>query len=234
MNGTPHKTCAAARARRAKPGANAPPSRREAPGAAGRITGGGGRGGSIKPYHAPYLADPPHHIRGSASLCHTRRMPKRATKYWLIKSEPGTYSIDDLERDRTEPWDGVRNYQARNFMRNMAKGDLAIFYHSSATPPGAVGISHICREAYPDPTQFDKKSKYYDAKSKKEDPRWSHVDVEFIEKFNETIPLQALKDDAALEGMVVTQKGSRLSVQPVEKKHFKRVLKIAGARTKVS
>jgi len=160
-------------------------------------------------------------------------MPKRVTKYWLMKSEPGTYSIDDLERDRTEPWDGVRNYQARNFMREMAEGDLAIFYHSSTNPPGAVGVCRVSREAYPDPTQFDKNSSYYDPKSKKDDPRWSLVDVEFVEKFAEPISLQALKEDSSLEGMLVTQKGSRLSVQPVDKKHFKRLLKVARANTKL-
>jgi len=160
-------------------------------------------------------------------------MAKRGMKYWLMKSEPDVYSIDDLERDRTEAWEGVRNYQARNFMREMAEGDLVIFYHSNAKPPGAAGVCRICREAYPDDTQFDKKSKYYDAKSNKEDPRWSMVDVEFIEKFEEPLSLQALKDDPALEEMRVTQKGSRLSVQPVEKGHFKRVLNMAGANTKV-
>jgi predicted RNA-binding protein with PUA-like domain len=160
-------------------------------------------------------------------------MPTRAMKLWLMKSEPGTYSIDDLARDGTEPWDGVRNYQARNYMRDMAEGDLAIFYHSSAKPPGAVGVCRVCREAYADPTQFDKKSQYYDPKSQKEDARWSLVDVAFVEKFEEPVSLQALKDDPALEGMQVTQKGSRLSVQPVEKRHFRRVLKMAGARTKL-
>jgi len=150
-----------------------------------------------------------------------------------MKSEPDVYSIDDLERDGSESWEGVRNYQARNFMREMAEGDLVIFYHSNAKPPGAAGVCRISREAYPDDTQFNKKSNYYDPKSKKEDPRWSMVDVEFIEKFDEVVSLQTMKDDPALEGMRVTQKGSRLSVQPVEKKHFKRVLKIAGARTKV-
>jgi len=160
-------------------------------------------------------------------------MPKRPVKFWLMKSEPGTYSIDDLARDGTEPWDGVRNYQARNFMREMAEGDLVIFYHSSAKPPGAAGIGRIRREAYPDPTQFDKKSDYYDPKSQKKDPRWSLVDVEFVEKFAAEIPLQTLKDDTALDGMLVTQKGSRLSVQPVENKHFKRVLKMARAKTRV-
>jgi len=160
-------------------------------------------------------------------------MPKRATKHWLMKSEPDVYSIDNLERDGRESWEGVRNYQARNFMREMVEGDLVIFYHSNAKPPGAAGVGRICRKAYPDDTQFNKKSKYYDAKSKKEDPRWSLVDVEFVEKFGEPISLQALKDDPALDGMRVTQKGSRLSVQPVEKGHFKRVLRMAGAKTRV-
>ena len=160
-------------------------------------------------------------------------MPKRATKHWLMKSEPDVYSIDDLERDGRESWEGVRNYQARNFMREMVKGDLVIFYHSNAKPPGAAGVGRICRQAYPDDTQFNKKSKYYDAKSKKEDPRWSLVDVEFVEKFGEPVSLQALKDDPALEGMRVTHKGSRLSVQPVDKGHFKRVLRMAGAKTRV-
>jgi predicted RNA-binding protein with PUA-like domain len=160
-------------------------------------------------------------------------MPRRAMKLWLMKSEPDVYSIDDLERDGSECWEGVRNYQARNFMREMSEGDLAILYHSNAKPPGAAGVCRICRKAYPDSTQFDKKSQYYDPKSKKEDPRWSMVDVEFVEKFAAPVSLQALKDDPALEGMRVTHKGSRLSVQPVEKGHFKRVLRMAGAKTKL-
>lgn len=160
-------------------------------------------------------------------------MAKRGIKLWLMKSEPDVYSIDDLRRDGVEPWEGVRNYQARNYMREMAEGDLALFYHSSAKPPGVAGICRIVREAYPDPTQFDRKSEYYEPKSKKDDPRWSRVDVEFVEKFDEEISLPTLKDDPALEGMRVTQKGSRLSVQPVEKKHFKHVLKLAKAKTKV-
>ena len=160
-------------------------------------------------------------------------MAKRGTKLWLMKSEPHVFSIDDLRKKRSEPWDGVRNYQARNYMREMAKGDLALFYHSNAKPPGVAGVCRIVSEAYPDPTQFDRKSEYYDPKSTKENPRWSLVDVAFVEKFDEEIPLQALKDDPALEGMRVVQKGSRLSVQPVEKKHFKHVLKRAKAKTKV-
>ena len=150
-----------------------------------------------------------------------------------MKSEPDVYSIDDLRRDGVEPWEGVRNYQARNYMREMAEGDLALFYHSSAKPPGVAGICRIVREAYPDPTQFDRKSEYYDPKSKKDDPRWSRVDVEFVEKFDQEISLPTLKDDPALQGMRVIQKGSRLSVQPVDKKHFKHVLKLAKAKTKV-
>lgn len=150
-----------------------------------------------------------------------------------MKSEPHVYSIDHLERGGPEGWDGVRNYQARNFMREMAVGDLAIFYHSSAKPPGAAGVCVISREAHSDDSQFNKKSKYYDPKSKKEDPRWSMVEVSFVEKFTELVSLEALKNDPKLEGMRVTQKGSRLSVQPVDKAHFKRVLKTAGATTKV-
>jgi predicted RNA-binding protein with PUA-like domain len=160
-------------------------------------------------------------------------MPKRAGKLWLMKSEPDVYSIDDLRRDGTQSWDGVRNYQARNFMREMAVGDLAIFYHSSTKPPGAAGVCRICREAYPDPTQFEDKSEYYDSKSKEQSPRWWMVDVEFVEKFPEIVPLQAMKDDPRLRGMRVTQTGSRLSVQPVEPQHFKRVLELARAKTKL-
>lgn len=150
-----------------------------------------------------------------------------------MKSEPDVYSIEDLARDGSESWEGVRNYQARNFMREMAVGDLAIFYHSNAQPPGAAGVLRIGRAAYPDDTQFNKKSQYYDAKSKREEPRWSMVDVEFVEKFDEIVSLAALKDDAALEGMQVIQRGSRLSVQPVDKAHFQHVLKKAGSQLKI-
>ena len=150
-----------------------------------------------------------------------------------MKSEPDVYSIDDLERDGSEHWEGVRNYQARNFMREMAEGDLALFYHSNAKPPGVAGVCRISRAAYPDHTQFDAKSPYYDAKSKKEDPRWSMVDVAFVEKLDEMVSLETLKSDPKLAGMRVIQKGSRLSVQPVDKAHFKRVLKLGNAKTKV-
>ena len=159
-------------------------------------------------------------------------MAKRARKYWLMKSEPDVYSSEDLERDCSDHWEGVRNYQARNFMRDMQLGDLVLFYHSNTKPPGVVGVAEVCKEAYPDPVQFDPKSKYHDPKSKPEDPRWSVVDVKFVEKFA-VVSLDEMKADPKLEGMAVLQKGSRLSVTPVDKAHFKHVLKRAGATTSV-
>jgi predicted RNA-binding protein with PUA-like domain len=154
-------------------------------------------------------------------------------KLWLMKSEPDVFSIDDLARDRRTTWEGVRNYQARNSMRDdMKVGDLVLYYHSNADPPGIAGIARVVKEAYPDPTQFDPKSEYYDEGSKRDDPRWLMVDVEFVEKLPAFVALDALKADAALDGMLVIRKGQRLSVQPVEKKHFARVLKLGRAKTK--
>lgn len=153
-------------------------------------------------------------------------------KLWLMKSEPDVFSIDDLARDRRTTWEGVRNYQARNFMRDEMKvGDLVLYYHSNADPPGVAGVARVACEAYPDPTQFDPKSDYYDAGSKKDDPRWLMVDLEFVEKLPELVSLDRLKGEPALEGMLVIRKGQRLSVQPVEKKHFARVLAMGGAKT---
>ncbi|MDX1680659.1 MAG: EVE domain-containing protein [Akkermansiaceae bacterium] len=150
--------------------------------------------------------------------------------YWLIKSEPDVFSIDDLKKVKREPWDGVRNYQARNFMmKEMKPGDLALFYHSNAKPPGVAGIAKVASETYPDPTQFKPKAKYYDPKSKKDNPRWWLVDFEFVKKFKEEIPLETLKNDKQLSEMMVCQKGSRLSITPVEAKHYKRIIKLAGA-----
>ncbi|MCB9635777.1 MAG: EVE domain-containing protein [Sandaracinus sp.] len=153
-------------------------------------------------------------------------------KYWLMKSEPDVFSIENLEKKKSEGWDGVRNYQARNYMREMREGDLVLFYHSNAKPSGVAGVATIVSEAKPDPTQFDPKSDYFDEKSKREEPRWDLVEVGFVERFEDVIPLETLKADAKLEGMLVTRKGSRLSVTPVEKAHFERVLKLAGAKTK--
>ena len=162
-------------------------------------------------------------------------MARRTRRYWLMKSEPNAYSIDSLERDQRAEWDGIRNYQARNFMRDeMAVGDLVLFYHSNAKPPGVVGVARVASAPYPDPTQFQKRSKYFDETSKRDDPRWILVDVEFVERFSDLVSLDTLKADKRLEGMLVVKKGQRLSIQPVEKKHFERVLTLAKATMRVS
>lgn len=147
------------------------------------------------------------------------------TSHWLMKSEPDVYSIDDLRRDGSTTWEGVRNFMARNFMRDgMRLDDLVLYYHSNAEPSGVAGIAKVSALAYPDPTQFAKKSPYFDATAKKEDPRWLMIEVAFVEKFASFVSLQALKNDKALAKMLVVQKGQRLSVQPVEPKHFERVV----------
>lgn len=148
--------------------------------------------------------------------------------YWLLKSEPSCYSIDDLKREQVGMWDGVRNYQARNMIRDeLKKGDLAFFYHSNTDPVGITGLCEIVSQnAYPDPTQFDPKEDHYDPKATKERPRWYAVDVGFKEKFKEPITLSMLKNDPFFADMLATQKGMRLSVQPVGKKHFTRIMKL--------
>lgn len=152
-------------------------------------------------------------------------------RYWLMKSEPSCYSIDDLKRDRVGMWDDVRNYQARNFMRDdMRKGDKVLFYHSSTNPTGVVGIAEIAREGYPDPTQFDATSYKFDPKSTQEKPRWISVDLKFIEKFKEPFTLQELKLDSFFNDMLVVKQGMRLSVQPVAEKHFNRILKMRSQK----
>lgn len=152
-----------------------------------------------------------------------------SVNYWLIKSEPDVYGIDRLKKDKREPWTGVRNYQARNMMRDDMKcGDLTLYYHSNCKEPGVVGVARVASEPYPDPTQFDKRSKYYDEKAKEDNPRWILVDFEFVAEFPREVSLSAMKEDAKLDGMVVLRKGNRLSVTPVEGKHFRRVCKLAG------
>ena len=151
-------------------------------------------------------------------------------KYWLFKSEPEAFSIDDLAAAtrKTTHWDGVRNYQARNFMRDeMKKGDLVLYYHSNAKPPGIVGIAKVVKEAYPDFTAFDPNDKHFDPKSKQEDPRWFMVDIKLEKKFKQILPLPELKQVKALDGMVLLQKGSRLSIQPVTRKQFDTIGKLA-------
>lgn len=150
-------------------------------------------------------------------------------RHWLIKSEPDVFGIDHLKKVKQEPWSGVRNYQARNFMwKDMSPGDLAFFYHSNAKPPGVVGIARVVGDPYPDPTQFDKKSEYHDPASKPENPRWWLRDFEFVSKFKEMLTLEAMKADPVLSEMIVCQKGTRLSITPVEAIHYKRVCKLAG------
>lgn len=149
--------------------------------------------------------------------------------YWLMKSEPDCYSIDDLARDGTNMWEGCRNYTVRNFMRDRMKpGDLAFFYHSSAEPAGVVGIMEIVRAGYPDPTQFDPASEYFDAKSPADAPRWYAVDVKFVRKFDRTIPLKEIKETPGLEAMEVARRGQRLSIMPVTDDEWATVLKLAG------
>ncbi len=151
--------------------------------------------------------------------------------YWLMKSEPDAYSIDDLERDGREMWDGIRNYQARNMMRDdMRVGDEAIFYHSACKEPAAVGIMRIASEPYPDPTQFDPESKYHDPKSDLDDPRWYLVDVRLKKRFRAMVTLAELREHAGELGeFALLRKGNRLSVMPVETATWQRILELAGS-----
>lgn len=141
----------------------------------------------------------------------------QSRRYWLMKSEPSAFSIDDLAKSpkQTTGWDGVRNYQARNFMRAMAIGDQVLLYHSNVTPPAVVGIAEVVRTACADPTQFDKKDAHYDPESDPASPRWEMVEIKFVRKFPQPVTLEQLRKETRLTGMVLLRKGSRLSVQPV-------------------
>ena len=153
-------------------------------------------------------------------------------RYWLVKSEPEAFSIDDLARAprQTTCWDGVRNYQARNFMREMAVGDCVLFYHSNADPPAVVGSAEIVKTAYPDDTQFDKRSDHYDPASTSDRPRWEMVDLKYREKFVTNVPLNRLRLEPRLKSMVLLRKGSRLSVQPVSEVEWRVITKLAGSQ----
>ena len=156
-------------------------------------------------------------------------------KYWLMKCEPDCYSIDDLARDKTTEWTGVRNYQARNFMsKEMAQGDVALFYHSNAEPSGVAGLMTIHSDgAIVDTTALDKKDDHFEPRATRENPIWYCVAVKFQEKFKNFVPLSDLRANAKLKGMLLLQKGSRLSVLPVTKSEFLEVLKMAESRHKI-
>lgn len=140
---------------------------------------------------------------------------------WLMKSEPDVYSIDDLRRENKTWWEGVRNYQARNFMmKDMKVGDEVLFYHSNAEPPAAVGVARVCELAAPDATQFDKKSEYFEPRASREKPMWFCVCVEFVKTFKRPVPLEAIRAEKRLAKMTLVQKGSRLSVHPVTQDEF--------------
>lgn len=149
------------------------------------------------------------------------------TKYWLMKSEPEMFSIFDLQKKKMEHWDGVRNYQARNFLRDdMKLGDKVLFYHSNSVVIGVAGLAEIAKEGYPDFTAFDETHNHYDPKSKHENPRWFMVDVKFVECFERVVSLEEMKVTLGLESMVVIRKGSRLSIQPVTKNEYEIVCQI--------
>ena len=151
--------------------------------------------------------------------------------YWLMKSEPAVYSIADLERDKVTGWDGVRNYQARNIMRDqMQVGDLALFYHSNATPPGVAGLMRVVREAYPDSTAWDPASDHYDVRSTPDKPVWLQVDLEYVCAFRTFVALPAIKNDPDLGGIMVARRGARLSVQPVSPAHFSHICRLGGCQ----
>lgn len=155
----------------------------------------------------------------------------RGKRYWLMKSEPEAFSIDDLARSpgRRTHWDGVRNYQARNFMRDMRLGDEVFFYHSNADPPAVVGVAKVVREAYPDFTQFDPTSRYHDPKARPEQPIWEMVDIALVEKFPRAVPIDELRGVAALRDMELLRRGSRLSITPVTPAQWKTIVQMAHA-----
>lgn len=151
-------------------------------------------------------------------------------RYWLFKTEPEVYAIDDLKRDGVTAWDGVRNYQARNLLRDGCRvGDLVLIYHSNADPTGVAGLGRIARAAYPDPTALDRRDPHHDPKATAANNPWVAVDVRFEQVFPTLVTLAAMKADPRLEGMLVTRRGQRLSIQPVEPVHFKIVCRMGRA-----
>jgi len=148
--------------------------------------------------------------------------------YWLVKSEADCYSIDDFKKDKKTQWTGVRNYQARNFLKDMRVGDLVIFYHSGGTLPAAVGVAKVSKATYPDDTALNKKDDHYDAKHTKATPLWYAPDLSFVEKWKQPVSLADIKINPKLKGIMLAQQGSRLSVQPVSKAHFEIIRKLGS------
>lgn len=146
------------------------------------------------------------------------------TKYWLMKSEPNSYGIGLFKKDKKTAWTGVRNFQARNYMREMSIGDQILFYHSSCKVPGVYGIAEVASDAYPDPTQFDPKSPYFDRRATEAKPIWDLVDIAFVREFNEPVTLTDIRADSKLQKMMILQPGSRLSVTPVPSEHYAIIL----------
>ena len=155
-------------------------------------------------------------------------MSGKPRRTWLMKSEPSDYSLDDLERDGRTHWDGVRNFKARNLMKEMAVGDGVLFYHSNCKPPHIAGLARVCRLAYPDFTQFDPDAKYFAPRSTREKPWWYMVDIEFVSRFPKPVPLPLLRTLPELEGMPLLKRGQRLSVQPVSPEHWAFILDLAA------
>ena len=150
-----------------------------------------------------------------------------ATRFWLFKSEPGAYSIEDLKKDKRTFWDGVRNYQARNMLRDeIENGDRVFFYHSNANPPAIVGVARVVRSGYPDHTQFEQGHPKFDPKASADNPRWYMVDIAFEKEFEEPLPIDRLREIPELEGMELLRKGSRLSVQPVTADEWETIIKL--------
>jgi predicted RNA-binding protein with PUA-like domain len=172
------------------------------------------------------MASHQHRVRAR-----NRKIPNQR-RYWLVKSEPNVFSIEDLARapKQTTSWDGVRNYQARNFLREMAVGDHVLFYHSNADPPAVVGVAEVVKPAYPDETQFDKLSHHYDAASRRDNPRWAMVDLKYRQTFGRSVPLDRLRQEPQLKGMVLLRKGSRLSVQPVTEREWSVILELGNLK----
>jgi len=151
-----------------------------------------------------------------------------AAKYWLVKSEPSAYSIDDLMHDKITHWDGVRNYQARNYMRDEMKlGDKVLFYHTNAEPIAVVGVCEVAKEGYPDFSAFDPEDKHFDPKSKIDSPTWIMVDIKIIEKFIRPVALDEIKGNSKLQNMKLVQRGNRLSVMPIDKNEFNEIMKLS-------